>query len=350
MEHLTIKQIANLSGVSAGTVDRVLHNRGKVSPEAMEAVNKVLASRAYKYNLHTSAVAFKKTKKTLKIVVAIPSSDQGEYWDMIRSGIEEAFSEYSDYSIERKFVFFEPFDSISCRKAFESIADSDYSAYIIANVFIEETKALCFRLDSRRIPYVFVDGSIEGTSPIASFRADQNACGQLLARLMDGLTPQGKELALLLPKRKGTQLSNNSIIRKSSFMSYFARSGKERIIKESLFSTSASDQTRSEVQAFLSDNPNVGGIAVVISSCYLISDALKASGIDDIIVGGFDVTSGNLRCVNEESLDFLIDQHPDRQGFYAVESMLHFLLYGAPDSTLREIIPIDIVFKENLPQ
>ena len=53
---LTIKQIAQLSGVSAGTVDRVLHNRGRVSEEAYAKVRKVLDKQDYRRNIHTSAV------------------------------------------------------------------------------------------------------------------------------------------------------------------------------------------------------------------------------------------------------------------------------------------------------
>ncbi|HNX12560.1 MAG TPA: LacI family DNA-binding transcriptional regulator, partial [Paludibacteraceae bacterium] len=37
-----IKDIAVLAGVSEGTVDRVLHNRGEVSKKSKEAVEKVL--------------------------------------------------------------------------------------------------------------------------------------------------------------------------------------------------------------------------------------------------------------------------------------------------------------------
>jgi hypothetical protein len=47
-------------------------------------------------------------------------------------------------------------------------------------------------------------------------------------------------------------------------------------------------------------------------------------------------------------LDFLINQHPEHQGFSAVESLLHYLLYGVPDHTLREHQSIDIVLRENL--
>ena len=46
-----IKDIAELSGVSTGTVDRILHNRGKVSEEAQKKVEKVLKEIDYHPNL-----------------------------------------------------------------------------------------------------------------------------------------------------------------------------------------------------------------------------------------------------------------------------------------------------------
>lgn len=348
-KQLTIKQIAALAGVSAGTVDRVLHNRGKVSPAALDAVNQVLSSQAYKYNLHTSAVAFKKTRKSLRIIVAIPSSDKGEYWDLIRTGIDKAFKEYSDFDIESRYVFFDQFNSLSCRAAFETIANQPCSAVILGTTFVEETKSLCQNLSGRGIPYIFVDGHIPEASPVASFKADQVACGRLMARLMDDLTPEDKHLALLMPRRIGTQMSNNSSIRQAAFKDFFRDNNIHRTVIEAAFPAQNAQETNSEILSFIQKNPHVGGIAVVISAGYLVSDALKANGIKNIVVGGFDVTHGNARCIEEGTLDFLINQHPERQGFNAVESTLHYLLYGAPDHTLKEYLPIDIVFRENLP-
>ena len=42
-QNYTIKDIARMAGVSAGTVDRVLHNRGDVSSKSKAKVQKVLA-------------------------------------------------------------------------------------------------------------------------------------------------------------------------------------------------------------------------------------------------------------------------------------------------------------------
>ncbi|MBO7071879.1 MAG: substrate-binding domain-containing protein [Bacteroidales bacterium] len=347
-QQLTIKQIAELSGVSVGTVDRILHNRGRVSPEATAAVQQVLDKHSYKYNLHTSAVAFKKTKKCFDLVISIPASQKGEYWDLIKTGIDRGLQEYGDISIRCNFLFFDQFNSLSCKECFEKIAVMDCSAVVLGTTFVEETRSLCLKLDERGIPYVFVDGHLTGTRPVASFHADQRACGSLLAHLMDSVTPEDSEIAVLLPKRVGTQLSNNSAIRLEAFRDYFIAHGKEQNLLEGHFSTIDSGKAQEDLLSFLAEHPRIKGIAVVISTGYIISDALSSAGIKGLKIGGFDVTEGNARCLGEETLHFLINQHPGRQGFYAVESLLHYLLYGIPDKTLREFLPIDIVFKENL--
>ena len=41
-KNVRISDIARMAGVSVGTVDRILHNRGKVSKTAQEKVNRVL--------------------------------------------------------------------------------------------------------------------------------------------------------------------------------------------------------------------------------------------------------------------------------------------------------------------
>ena len=44
----TIKEIAALAGVSRGTVDRVLNNRGSVNPATAEKINEI--AKGYRFN------------------------------------------------------------------------------------------------------------------------------------------------------------------------------------------------------------------------------------------------------------------------------------------------------------
>lgn len=348
-ERLTIKQIAALSGVSIGTVDRVLHNRGMVSKEAYAAVQAVLDKNAYEYNIHTSAVAFKKTKKVFNIVITIPSSDEGEYWDMMKTGLEKGLNEYMDIPTNITYIHFDQFSSISCSQAFDKVAETSCNAVIMGTTFEDEVRRLCKTLDEKKIPYVFVDGMVSETRPVANYLADQQTCGKLLARLMDKMTPADSEIAIMLPKRIATKMSNNSKQRLESFKAYFEEINSSHLLKEAFFSTDDEVARGKEVQEFLKDNPKVKGIAVVISTSYLIAEAVKKQD-NDITIGGFDITLGNTRCICNDSLDFVIDQHPVVQGFKAVEATIHYLLYSSAEKLVGNPIPVNVVFKENLPE
>ena len=60
-EKIRIKDIAEKSGVSVGTVDRVLHNRPNVSKSAREKVEAVLKNINYQPKLYASALAYNKS-------------------------------------------------------------------------------------------------------------------------------------------------------------------------------------------------------------------------------------------------------------------------------------------------
>lgn len=60
----TIKDIAALAGVSRGTVDRVLNNRGSVNPATAEKINEIAKALDYKPNKAAGACRSKKETKT----------------------------------------------------------------------------------------------------------------------------------------------------------------------------------------------------------------------------------------------------------------------------------------------
>ena len=60
-EKIRIKDVAELAGVSVGTVDRVLHNRPNVSAKARERVEKALKEQNYQPNAYASALAYNKS-------------------------------------------------------------------------------------------------------------------------------------------------------------------------------------------------------------------------------------------------------------------------------------------------
>ena len=69
----TIKEIAEKAGVSIGTVDRVLHNRGMVNAQTKERVETVMKELNYRPNQVAQGLAV--MKKKLKIGFFIPGEE-----------------------------------------------------------------------------------------------------------------------------------------------------------------------------------------------------------------------------------------------------------------------------------
>lgn len=338
----TIKEISRMAGVSPGTVDRVLHNRGNVSPEKLKRIEETLKKAGYKYNLHTSAISL---KKTYRIVVCTPACAKGEYWHFILSGIQKALDEFSDIQTDCSFSTYNQFDIYSCRNVYEDILDNLPDAVILGPTFEKETQAFCKKLDKNNIPYVFVDSIVSDTHPTAAYTTDQPIGGQLMAKLLDGMTPKGSEMALFKAKRISNLDSNNSLERQKGFYNYLKEFGIS--VKEGFFSTFNTDENREEMSRFLKRNPNVKAIAVMNSRGHIIADLLSEFGEKDIKVAAFDLTDSNRHCLSEGSIAFLLCQRPELQGFNAIKAAISAILYKNKANSIIAM-PIDIVMRENL--
>ena len=106
-KNVRISDIARMAGVSVGTVDRILHNRGKVSKTAQEKVNRVLQEVEYRPNLMARSLAL---KKQFNIAALIPAFRPGEYWEKAAEGIDKAAGELNDYNIVVQKIFFDQYD------------------------------------------------------------------------------------------------------------------------------------------------------------------------------------------------------------------------------------------------
>lgn len=343
---IKIKDIAKMAGVSSGTVDRVLHNRGGVSESSSKAVERILTEVGYRYNIHTSAVSL---TKEFNLVITTPSGIPGEYWGSVMSGIEHALKEFSDINIHFRQALYNQFDVYSCRSAFESVLEMSPDAVIIGPTFASETVRLCNELDKSEVPYVFVDSVVDGTSPVASYTTDQYACGHLLGRLLSSFTPSDAKFAICGTARVGDERSNNTRERKKGFLAYFKETDRSGSVTEIRFSISNPKETENLILDMVEKNPDIKGIAVLNSRGYVVADILRRHGIDDIRLMSFDLTANNVRCIQNESISAVLCQRPELQGFFSVKSLIHWLLYRKTDADRHHKMPIDVVFKENLP-
>lgn len=340
----TITEIARRAGVSIGTVDRVLHNRGGVSLKSQEKIQAILKEVGYKINMHTSAVAL---RKEFKIVISVPQSTSGEYWDGLLNGIRQATDEYSDIHIACESLPYDQFDPASCMEAFSKVLSLEPDAVIIGPTFDAETHSLCSDLDAAKVPYVFVDTTFENTHPLASFTADQPAGGSLVGSILLNIVPPDRKIALFMSRHGEKGQARNAQQRREGLVGYLKEVGKaDRLVEAGL---NLREGDWSGMQDFFREHPEIGGICVMNSRGHIIADFLQSSGIGDVKIVAFDLTEKNIRCLQEGRIYALVCQRPERQGFLAVTTLLEYLLYKRTRHSEQNLMPLDIVLKENLP-
>lgn len=344
LHKIRIKDIAQMAGVSAGTVDRVLHGRGNVSSSAKQAVESVLGNVKYKPNLYLSSISM---KKRYNIAITTPMINDGEYWEQIHHGIMHAIKEYNTIDIACSFFYYDQYDLFSCRATFDKLLKTSPDAVIIGPTFKDETIVLTNRLSDKKIPYVFVDSVVEGTDPLAFYSANQYLCGYLIAKLTCQICAATDEYVLFQAVRIGDESANNTILRKIGFMGYFKERGMEDRVHRMNFITMHPESNDQPIAEFFRLNPNVKGAAVLSSRGNIIADVLKRNGIKDVKMTCLDLTRGNESAIKEGNIDFLICQRPNQQGFLAVETLLKSLAWGNR-MRCENYMPMDIITRENV--
>ena len=143
MEKVTINDIARLTGLSKGTVDRVLHNRGEVSRKSYQKVMDVIKELGYEPNLYASLLA-RGEQRTIAIL--IPSHETGTYWDIAAKGEAKAQTGLKPLSIVTRQFCYNQYSAESFREACASVLESNPSGVVIAPMFQYETQVFCQEL------------------------------------------------------------------------------------------------------------------------------------------------------------------------------------------------------------
>ena len=101
----TIKEIARMAGVSRGTVDRVLNNRGAVKPETAKKVRDIANAVQYSPNLAGKTLAVKKKQLKFGFILFSSTASNPFFLDLVR-GIEDRRAMLQEYgaSVEIRYA------------------------------------------------------------------------------------------------------------------------------------------------------------------------------------------------------------------------------------------------------
>ncbi len=336
-------EIARLAGVSIGTVDRVVHNRGRVSEETKKRVQRIIEETGYRPNIFASRLSRSKLYR-FGVLMPHPSQDS-RFWQLPLRGIEKAAEELRTHGIQVDYYFFDKyatakssFDGL-CRQVLGELPDG----LLVAPVIPGWTREFILRLPEH-YPYVFFDSSLPNTFPISNIIQDSYQSGVLSAKLSELLAGGTGKIGIF-------QLSPTDfhlLERARGFRSYFAGKPGITCIENVVDGARKTESYQRVFSALLKAHPDLKGVFVTNAATFDASEFLRRRQQQkNIFIIGYDLIPENIRYMNEGWIDFLINPRPEMQGYQGIFALYRWSVLGETVEP-SVMMPIDIITKENL--
>ena len=341
-----IKDIANRAGVSAGTVDRVIHNRGEVSDKTRKRVIGILKELHYEPDILARTLA---SRNPLKVAVLIPfHTPENWFWKKPLSGIYDACSELDHFKIEVREFLYDQFRKQDFIEKAGKVLSYIPDAVIAAPVYFQETIDFFNRCEKSGIPFISVNDNIIHPGQLSYVGQDSRSSGRVAAQLID-FAVRGDSRILVVSIAMDKDNYSHILRREEGFREYWENSSKSQdveIIPLSLAKDSYPYIKRALTETF-QRYARIAGIFVTNSRVYQVAKYLQHTSRQKISLVGYDLINPNIKYLNNGVIDFLISQKPHEQGYKALVTVFNTLKMNKEPSP-EQLISIDIICRENL--
>jgi LacI family transcriptional regulator len=343
LKNIRIKDIAKLAGVSKGTVDRVLHKRGRVSEQAYQRVMQVLEEIDYKPNLIARTLS---SNKNYRIVALLPDPSADEYWAQTKEGIHQAETEWVHYNVTIEVSTFDQYNKESFKEKAVSAIQSKPDGIITAPIFYNEAIVFFHALKSETIPYVLFNTNIPEVEPLSFIGQDSFHSGKVGAELMYLGQHEGGRLAVL-HLDEDIHNSVHLLEKERGFREYFQQKNRLSFDIRELSLRPNEPGFEENIETLLTD-PLLRGIFVSTSKgTSVVAELLEKNGKQKIRLIGYDILDENLKYLRTGTIDFLINQNPKRQAFLSISHLANHLVFKkcAPK---QDLFPLEVITQQNL--
>lgn len=343
---VTIKDIAKLAGVSRGTVDRALNNRGKISEVKRKRILKIANELGYEKNLIASTLAH---NKVLDVAVVLPNIKNDAFWEGPRIGIEKSQRFIKHYGIVTTFYDFDIFDVKSFCDALEKAIHEKPNAILTAPVYLNETNQYLQIAQHNNIPFFTINTELTHDDILCYIGQNSFQCGYLAGKLFDINLGKGGEIMIITlgHDSKNAKHIHDKIEGLNQYnIEHNCNYSIKAVQIEKFQNNSILESFQNDI---LTNHQNLKGILFSNSRAHLMlnSNAFADKIPKDISILGFDLLKENIELLKSNKIDFLINQDPIKQGYLGMINILNHFIYKK-DIAKRQYIPVDIVVKENV--
>lgn len=335
---VTLQQIAEAAGVSRGTVDRALKNRGRVNAEVAERIRKIAKEMGYQPSRAGRALAM--AKKNVKIAVILQSV-QTPFMNLVLEGVLAAKQEVESLGGSVEIFPIKGVNAQNVMEVMDKLYEEQYSgiALVPSEDSVLKNKIRQFA-EEYEIPIVTLNSDVEDTKRLCYVGQNGIQSGRTAAGLMGEIIGEKGQVVVISGHISNPSLNNRARGFQSEIMDEFP----EIELIHTRYSYDDDWVAGKIVEELIEQYPNLSGIYITGPAVNGICEALEKLGKGKSIkVIGNDFLSENKKWMEKGVINFLIGQDAYVQGYEPV--MILFRLFLDHKEPKEEYQYTEIVIK-----
>ncbi len=337
----TIKEIADLAGVSRGTVDRVLNKRGAVNPKTEAKILEIAKALDYKPNKAGIVLAAQKKKFKFGVVMF---GIGNPFFDDVIAGFKEKEDELSGYNckvIIRRISAFGVEDQLD---AIDSLVSEGINGLAISPQNDSSIAAKINELFEKGIPTVTFNTDIDGSRRIGYVGSNYYECGQTAAGLIHLMTSGTVHLGVISGYSQLLCHTERVAGFKSCLNTYtnmtiteYAENGDDDFV------------SYEKTAQMLKNHPEINALFFAAGGSYGGCKAVLAAGREkDMKIVTFDKIDSTIEMIERGVISATICQQPRIQGYLPLELLFNYLTTNELPKKENNYTTVEIRIKENI--
>jgi LacI family transcriptional regulator len=327
---VSIKQIAEIAGVSRGTVDRALNDRPGIKPEVKKHVLEIADSLGYRSNRAGKLLGLHKAP--MSIGIQMPS-EGNDFFEAITAGQRQAGSELGDFGLRLYWRTMKGFSARRQAQQIDELIEEGVQAIALVPIDHQIIHEKLAELARKNIPVITFNTDIADSDRICYVGNDYLKSGATAAGLL-GRLADGREWRVLVLTGSVSMLGHNQRIHgfHSTIKEHYSN-----IKVVDIFETEDDDDKAYQIcREFLSPAAAAGGRSVELpaDAIYLTAGgtagcckAVIEAGLAGVIkIISFDRTPSMEQYLADRVITASIEQEPYLQGYLPVKMLFDYLL------------------------
>jgi len=340
----TMKEIAKLAGVSRGTVDRVLNNRGSVNQDTEKTIREIAKSLNYSPNIAGKNLAVRKKKLKFGFIL-FGTVDSNFFFADVVCGIKERAAALSDFGVTveiRESRFYDPQEQV---KTIEELVDLGINGLAITPINHPDVAKKLRELSEKGIPVVTSNSDIPDCGRLAYVGSNYHKSGETAAGLMNLITGGKAKVGII----SGSPLVLCHIERVAGFTEIIESNFPNLKIISKAVNNDDDDESFAVTREMLNNHPEIDALYLTAAGVGGACSAVIEKGLaGKLSIVSFDATASTCKLLQDGIISVTIAQQPVKQGAMPLDILLDYLCMGSLPEKELNYTEIEIKIKESL--